>query len=61
MLFGKCCYDSFKVPGGHGQRSLVGYSLLGCKTVEHDWATNTHIGMGSQRVGHNWMTEQQQQ
>ena len=23
----------------HGQRSLAGYSLWGCKRVDHDWAT----------------------
>ena len=28
------------LPGNsHGQRSLVGYSLQGCKRVSHDWAT----------------------
>ena len=31
------------LPGkSQGQRSLEGYSLWGCKRVEHNWATNSH-------------------
>ena len=30
-------------PGGHGQRSLVGYSLLGCKELDMtEQLTHTH-------------------
>ena len=45
------------LPGkSHGWRSLVGYGPCGCG-VGHDWATSLHF-MGSQRVRHDWATEQ---
>ena len=42
------------LPGeSHGQRSLVGYNLWGCK-VRHDWATNTHT-----QVVHSFSSKEQ--